>query len=83
MFVEEGFILGASKLIGGKPAAKLGGREIKDHLAKKFGKNWSKRLLPKDVEVLNDQLIGHGLQVGTSAGIKAAADGNKPARRNY
>ncbi|WP_417782851.1 hypothetical protein [Terasakiella pusilla] len=64
MLVEEGFIIGASKLLGGTSAAKLGGREIKDHLAKKFGKDWSKRLLPKDVEVLNDQLIGHGLQVG-------------------
>ena len=71
MLVEEGFIIGASKLLGGTPAAKLGGREIKDHLAKKFGKDWSKRLLPKDVEVLNDQVIGHVLQVGTSAGLKS------------
>ncbi|WP_417793829.1 hypothetical protein [Terasakiella pusilla] len=77
MLVEEGFIIGASKLLGGTPAAKLGGREIKDHLAKKFGKDWSKRLLPKDVEVLNDQLIGHGLQVGTSAGLKSFADLSK------
>lgn len=72
---KEGQRIGAALMglvnLGGTPAAKLGGREIKDHLAKKFGKDWSKRLLPKDVEVLNDQLIGHGLQVGTSAGLRS------------
>ncbi|WP_135074915.1 hypothetical protein [Terasakiella sp. SH-1] len=58
--------------LGGTGGAKLGAGEIKDYLAKRFGKNWSKRLTPKDVEVLNDQLIGQGLQVGTSASIRAA-----------
>ncbi|WP_417795616.1 peptidoglycan-binding domain-containing protein [Terasakiella pusilla] len=67
---REGQRIGAALMglvnLGGTPAAKLGGREIKDHLAKNFGKDWSKRLLPKDVEVLNDQLIGYGLQVGSN-----------------
>lgn len=67
--------------IGGTSRAKLGAGEIKDYLAKKFGKNWSKRLTPKDVEVLNDQLIGQGLQVGTSEGVKTViSNDDKPIR---
>ncbi|MDV7341721.1 hypothetical protein RYZ26_19120 [Terasakiella sp. A23] len=57
-------IMGLTSLAGTN-GVKLGAGEIKDLIANRFGKNWSKRLLPKDVEVLNDQLIGQGIQVGT------------------
>lgn len=66
-------LMGLVGLVGTK-ATKLGAGEIKKFLAKQFGNNWSKRLMPKDVEILNDQLIGQGLQVGVDSGLRSAVD---------
>jgi len=82
---KDGQRIGAALMgvlgFGGTQVTKFGAGEIKDYLAQKFGKTWSKRLMPKDVEVLNDQLIGQGLQVGVSSGIQKAVGGGTPADR--
>jgi len=83
---KDGQQIGAALMglvgFGGTKTTKFGAGEIKEFLAKKFGKNWSKRLMPKDVEVLNDQLIGQGLQVGVGSGIETLIDAPDTANRD-
>ncbi|NVK19351.1 MAG: hypothetical protein HWE30_11695 [Methylocystaceae bacterium] len=62
-------VMGAVSALGVR-SVKLSTRKVKDYLRKKFGKNWSKRLTPQELEAVNDHLIGQGLETGAKSLIE-------------